>query len=109
MTDQRQVVLDDEGYCELFNDGYEEVDLRTQREQERDLREAINDHVRAYARTYGFKPTILNSEIMRKFGKARANMTVEELKRLKAYLVANYSVPQRREAGIVLVPVGRGW
>lgn len=80
---------------------------KTQREIETEVRQEIDEHVRAYSRTYGFKPVILNSIIKELFGKARENLMVGELERLKSHLAANYPVPQRREPDVVLTPLGR--
>jgi superfamily II DNA or RNA helicase len=84
---------------------------QTQREIERELREEIDDHVKAFCRVYNVRIAALNKQLKEMYGKSRDRMTVRELEALKSYLSGNYEIPQRREPGVVLVPVpwgGRG-
>jgi superfamily II DNA or RNA helicase len=80
---------------------------KTQREIETELREQIDEHVRAWSRSFGYLPTHLNKRIKKHFGKYRKNMTVPELEAVKRWLTEGYAVPERKEPGIVLEPVNR--
>lgn len=88
--------------------GYaERVVVKTQREIETELREEIDEHVRAWSRAFGYLPSLLNRRIMGHFGKRRENMTVRELEAVKVWLGERYQVPERKAPGMVLTPVGR--
>lgn len=78
---------------------------KTQREIETELREAIDSHVRAWSRAYGYLPALLNRRIVGQFGKSREVMTVRELERVKQWLGERWPVPEKREARRVLVSV----
>lgn len=67
----------------------------TQSELEADLRVEINDHVLAFCRAYCCKAVTLNRELKERFGKARENMSVPELEKLRQYISGQYAIPQR--------------
>lgn len=71
----------------------------------REIREEIDDHVRAWSMAFGYLPAALNRKVKGRFGKARELMTVPELERVKQWLGENYRVPKRREPVRVLTPV----
>jgi superfamily II DNA or RNA helicase len=79
-----------------FRETMGDVCEKTQREIETELREEIDDHVRAWCRAFGYIPALLNRRIKGQFEKARENMTVKELERVKVWLAGNYQVPERR-------------
>lgn len=80
-----------------FNYGSDDTtDPRTQREQETELREQINNHVKAFCRTYNVKIQHLNYEIKNVFGKGRDQMTVDELEKLTRWVNQKYAVPGRK-------------
>ena len=68
-------------------------DQRTQREIESELREEINRHVMAFCRTYNVKAAHLNRILKQSFGKAREEMTVAELGKLRSYVKGQYALP----------------
>lgn len=69
---------------------YPQSDLvETISEKENRLRSEIAKHVNAYAYENGYKPQRINSEIKKRFKKARENMDVTELEFLKTYLTKN--------------------
>lgn len=78
---------------------------KTQREIERELREEIDNHVKAFCRVYCVKIAALNRQLKEMYGKPRENMSVKELAALKAYLQGNYELPKRKAPGVVLTPV----
>lgn len=79
-----------------FNYGSDDTtDPRTQREQETELREQINNHVKAFCRTYNVKIQHLNYEIKNVFGKGRDQMTVDELEKLTRWVNQKYALPRR--------------
>jgi len=80
---------------------------KTQREIETELREEIDRHVKEFSRTYNVKIARMNYDLKLYFGKAREQMTVQELERLKLYLAANYPVPIRRAPDMVLAPISQ--
>jgi len=57
-----------------------------------DLRDDIERHVRAHAIATGRKPININSKIKKRFGKARDNMTIPELKQALKYVKDRYPV-----------------
>lgn len=78
---------------------------KTQREIERELRETIDDHVKAFCRIYCVKIAALNRQLKEMCGKPRENMTVKEMEALLKYLLRNYEIPKTRQPGVVLSPV----
>jgi len=74
--------------------GYQQEAQQTQRELENELREEINNNIKRFCRTYNVRHQYLNGELKRMFGRAREEMTVRELESLRAYVAAQYPVPQ---------------
>jgi len=71
-----------------------------------DIEEQLRDEIEAYIRSYAFRnrynPKRINAEIYQQFGKPRADMTIEELKRALRYCKKTYT--GRRGTGITRVP-----
>jgi hypothetical protein len=66
--------------------------VKTIKEQEIELRQQIKDHVNSFCRVNRYKPQRINSEIKRKFNKARDLMALTELKRAYIYIINTYPV-----------------
>jgi superfamily II DNA or RNA helicase len=69
-------------------------------EQERLLRKDIEEHVRRYAREAGYKPFQINRDLKDMFGKARGDMTLYELRKLKEHLQIYYRIDRCRRPAV---------
>lgn len=77
------------------------VSMRTPSEIEADLRQKIQEYCRRVdASVYDSKWGQTNKKVVKKFGKNRVAMTLEELKNVVDYLEENY----KRKAGFVVPP-----
>jgi hypothetical protein len=77
------------------------IDSLTPSERERQLRKDIEDHVRRYALNAGYKPIRINRKLKDAFGgKAREEMNLDELERVKEHLLIHYPLDYRRRPAV---------
>ena len=62
----------------------------TPSEKEDDLRDKIDDHIKAFCRQNRFNPKRINAEVLRAMGKKRQDMTIKELERCLAHVEQKY-------------------
>jgi len=70
--------------------GVVQKETLTPREEEKIMRDGIEKYVRRYEGNNHIKPGTLNSEIKSAFNKSRTTMTIEELRKVWAWLQNNY-------------------
>lgn len=75
------------------------VPEKTASEQEAELRDKIDDHIKAYARQNRFKPQTLNYEVLLAMRKKRQDMTIKELENCLAHVRAKYPLSFIRGTG----------
>jgi hypothetical protein len=64
----------------------------TPSDKERQLRNEIETHVRIFSSQVGRSPYHLNRKLKEVFGKARTEMTLQELNKVKDYLAINFRI-----------------
>lgn len=69
-----------------------EIVQKTIKEQEIELKQEINKHVRVFCWENRYENQKINSELKQRFGKARNLMMLSELKNLHKYLKNNYRI-----------------
>lgn len=72
---------------------------KTASEQEAELRERIDDHIKAYSRQNRFNPKRINGEVLMSMRKGRADMTIKELENCLAHVRAKYPLSFIRGTG----------
>lgn len=72
---------------------------KTASEQEAELREKIDNHIKRYAAQNRFKPQTLNYEVLLAMRKGRADMTIKELENCLAHVRAKYPLSFIRGTG----------
>lgn len=97
LTQKRETVvgLDEQDSLPFTVDMSEPIPL-TPSDHESTLRSDIETHVRIYCRNTGFKHKRINGELRRHFNKARGEMTVPELIKVRDHLKDHYPHNTRR-------------
>jgi superfamily II DNA or RNA helicase len=72
---------------------------KTASEQEAELRDRIDEHIKRYAHQNRFKPQTLNYEVLISMGKRRQDMTIKELENCLAHVRAKYPLSYIRGTG----------
>lgn len=75
------------------------VPEKTASEQEEELRDKIDNHIKRYAAQNRFKPQTLNYEVLLSMGKKRQDMTIKELENCLAHVRAKYPLSYIRGTG----------
>jgi superfamily II DNA or RNA helicase len=71
----------------------------TPSEKEDDLRDKIDDHIKAFCRQNRFNPKRINAEVLRAMGKKRQDMTIKELEKCLAHVEQKYPLTFIRGTG----------
>jgi superfamily II DNA or RNA helicase len=72
---------------------------KTASEQEAELRQNIDDHIKAYCRQNRFKPQVLNFEVLEAMRKKRQDMTIKELEACLSFVKGRYPLTFIRGTG----------
>jgi hypothetical protein len=75
------------------------VPEKTASEQEAELRERIDDHIKAYCRQNRFKHQTINYEVLIAMGKRRQDMTIKELENCLILVRSKYPLSFIRGTG----------
>lgn len=85
-----------------------DIPPQTPTDLERELREKIESHVHKYSFKYYYKIQRINAEIKKAFGKARAEMTLPELRNVLAFVQDAYPLAGQSLVSGVSGPRGKG-
>lgn len=96
MTGRREMVM---GKLSNYD-----IPEKTASEQEAELRELIDNHIKRFAYSNRYMPQKLNTDVCRHFGKQRKLMTIPELERCLKYVQATYPLSFIRGTGHARVP-----
>jgi superfamily II DNA or RNA helicase len=87
------------GKCEMLLATGIPVPEKTASEQEAELRDRIDNHIKRYAHQNRFKPQTLNYEVLLFMRKKRQDMTIKELENCLAHVRAKYPLSFIRGTG----------
>ncbi len=76
-----------------------DIPEKTASEQEAELRQDIDDHIKAYCRQNRFKPQVLNFEVLEAMRKKRQDMTIKELEACLSFVKGRYPLSFIRGTG----------